>query len=282
MPVDAPRLTGVAGGRDDIERAHLVDPADRSFAIARYPMSPDLVDLARRFWIPVWDVPVGSQAPQRVLQYPVCLVVISHTYARFYGVMSGVSETVLERRGWAVGLMLQPAAGYAVTQAPVRRLTDRWVELTDVAGLPGASLTREVRAAMADDPESEASHTTARRAVEDALRPLLPVDEEGLLVNAVVGHVEHTPDLLRVEDLCVRFDISERALQRLLSRRIGLSPKWLIRRRRLHEAADRLRDEGTSLAGIAADLGYADQPHFTRDFRTATGLTPGEFAARFR
>ncbi len=282
MPVDAPRLAGVAGGRDDVERAHLVDPADRSFAIARYPVSPDLADLARRFWIPVWDVASGHRAPQRVLQYPVCLVVISHTYARFYGVASGISETVLEGRGWAVGLMLQPAAGYAASQAPVRRLTDRWVDLADVTGLPGAGLTAQVRAAMADDPEGAEAHTTARCAIEAALRPLLPVDEEGLLVNAVVGHVEHTRDLLRVEELCARFDISERALQRLLARRIGLSPKWLIRRRRLQEAADRLRDEGPSLAGIAADLGYADQPHFTRDFRTATGLTPGEFAARFR
>ena len=279
MPVDVPRPAGV---RDDIERAHLLDPADRSFTIARYPVSPDLADLARRFWIPVWDVPSGGRAPQRVLQYPVCLVVISNTYARFYGVMSGISETVLEGQGWAVGVMLQPAAGYAATQAPVRRLTDRWVELADVPGLPGASLTREVHASMADHPESAEAHATARQAVETALRPLLPVDEEGLLVNAVVGHVEHTPDLLRVEELCARFDLSERTLQRLLSRRIGLSPKWLIRRRRLQEAADRLRDDDLSLAGIAADLGYADQPHFTRDFRFATGLTPGEFAARFR
>ena len=279
MPVDASRL---ARGRDDVERAHLVDPADRSFTIARHPVSPDLVDLARRFWIPVWDVPSGGRAPQRVLQYPVCLVVISNTYARFYGVTSGLSETVLEGRGWAVGLMLQPAAGYAATQAPVRRLTDRWVELAEVPGLPGAALTDQVRAAMTEDPQAAQAHANARRALEVALRSLLPVDDEGLLVNAVVGHVEQTPDLLRVEDLCARFDIAERALQRLLSRRIGLSPKWLIRRRRLQEAADRLRDEERSLAGIAADLGYADQPHFTRDFRAATGLTPGEFAARFR
>ena len=85
-----------------------------------------------------------------------------------------------------------------------------------------------------------------------------------------------------VDDLCARFGVSERTLQRLLHKRIGLGPKWLIRRRRLQEAADRLRDSGADLAGIAAELGYADQAHFTRDFRTATGMTPGEFAARFR
>ena len=271
--------------RDDIERAHLVDPHDRTWSIARADVSPDLADLARRFWIPVWDVPEGELAPQRVLQYPVCLVVISDSYARFYGVVSGLSQTVLSGRGWAVGLMLQPAAGHLLTGAPVRRMTDRFVDLATLDprhSLDGEALTTVVRELMTPDPTSEVAQARARVAVEAALRPLLPVDDEGLLVNAVVEDVEASPELLRVDELCARFDISERTLQRLLHKRIGLGPKWLIRRRRLQEAADRLRDTGAELAGIAADLGYADQAHFTRDFRKATGLTPGEFAARFR
>ncbi len=271
--------------RDDIERAHLVDPHDRTWSIARSDVSPDLVDLARRFWIPVWDVPEGELAPQRVLQYPVCLVVISDSYARFYGVVSGLSRTVLSGRGWAVGLMLQPGAGHLITRAPVRRMTDRFVDLSTLdprRALDGEALTTVVRELMTPDPTSEAAQARARAAVEAALRPLLPVDDEGLLVNAVVEDVEASPELLRVDELCARFDISERTLQRLLHKRIGLGPKWLIRRRRLQEAADRLRDTDAELAGIAADLGYADQAHFTRDFRKATGLTPGEFAARFR
>jgi AraC-like DNA-binding protein len=32
---------------------------------------------------------------------------------------------------------------------------------------------------------------------------------------------------------------------------------------------------------VAADLGYADQPHLTRDFARVTGMTPGQFAARY-
>jgi AraC-like DNA-binding protein len=83
-----------------------------------------------------------------------------------------------------------------------------------------------------------------------------------------------------VGQVCAPFVIGERALQRLTRRRIGLSPKWLIQRRRLHEAADRLRrGEQVDLARVAIELGYADQAHFTRDFRSATGLTPGEFRA---
>ena len=36
-----------------------------------------------------------------------------------------------------------------------------------------------------------------------------------------------------------------------------------------------------TLAVIAAELGYADEAHLVRDFRTVTGMTPGRFAARF-
>ncbi|TQM57373.1 helix-turn-helix domain-containing protein [Humibacillus xanthopallidus] len=275
----------VAATRDDIERAHLLDPHDRTWSIARADVAPDLADVARRFWIPVWDVPDGEIAPQKVLQYPVCLIVISGSYTRFYGVVSGLSQTVLSGRGWAVGLMLQPAAGHLLTRAPVRRMTDRFVDLTTLdehAAIDGTALTAVVREIMTPDPGSDAAQAQARSAVEAGLRRLLPVDEEGLLVNAIVEDVETSPDLLRVDELCARFDVSERTLQRLLHKRIGLGPKWLIRRRRLQEAADRLRDADAALAGIAADLGYADQAHFTRDFRKATGLTPGEFAARFR
>jgi AraC-like DNA-binding protein len=268
--------------RDDIERAHLVDPTDHTWSISRASVSPDLTDLARRFWVPVWDVPEGRDSVQRVLQYPVCLVVVSDTYTRFYGVVSGLSHTMLTGRGWAVGLMLQPAAGHLLTREPVRRMTDRYVDLSTVATIDGPGLTRRVRSLMRPDPMSTQAQAEARAVVEDALRPLLPVDDEGLLVNAVVEDVETSPELLRVDDLCARFDINERTLQRLLHKRIGLGPKWLIRRRRLQEAADRLRDSHAELAGIAAELGYADQAHFTRDFRKATGMTPGEFASRFR
>lgn len=280
------RGTGSAGAgartRDDIERAHLVDPTDRTWSIDRASVSPELGELARRFWIPVWDVPEGRDSVQRVLQYPVCLLVVSDGYARFHGVVSGLSHTMLTGRGWAVGLMFQPAAGHLLTGEPVRRMTDRWVELSTLPTLDGAGLTRRVRAAMDPDPRDPDAQAEARAHVEDALRSLLPVDEEGRLVNAVVEEVETSPELLRVDELCARFDMAERTLQRLLHKRIGLGPKWLIRRRRLQEAADRLRDAEAGLASIAAELGYADQAHFTRDFRKATGLTPGEFAARFR
>ncbi len=132
---------------------------------------------------------------------------------------------------------------------------------------------------MSADPHSQQAHAAAMAAYADALRPYLPVDAEGELVDQVVAHVEEHPDVLRVAQVCEAFGLTERALQRLCHRRLGLSPKWLISRRRLQEAAERLRQDGGVAGRRAAVLGYADQAHFTRDFSRVTGTTPGRFAA---
>jgi AraC-like DNA-binding protein len=49
----------------------------------------------------------------------------------------------------------------------------------------------------------------------------------------------------------------------------------VIRRYRMHEAAAQLRSKTPPpLAELAASLGYADQAHFTRDFKSVVGRTP--------
>ena len=267
---------------DAVERAHLRDPDDRSHVMHRYAPDPALDGLVQRFWVPVWSVPAGQESEQRVLQYPVCLLVVTPEYSRFYGVVPGLSTTRLSGDGWAVGVMLAPAAGHLLTRTSVTAFTDRAVDVREDLGDAGDRLVGRVRAAMAPDPRSPAAHAAAMAAYADVLRPYLPVDAEGQLVNRLVAHVEQRSDVLRVAQLCEAFDLSERALQRLVSRRLGLTPKWLISRRRLHEAAERLRQDPGSISELAAVLGYADQAHFTRDFARVTGTTPGRFAAAHR
>ena len=266
---------------DVLERAHLKDPRDASHEMHRYLPGEEFAGLLQRFWIPVWSVPAGSEAPQQVLQYPVALVVVSSGYARFYGVGSGLSTTTLSGEGWAVGLLCEPAAGALLVRGSMAAFTDRFVDVRDVLGAGGERLVSRIRTAMAPDPHSAGAHRASVRAYEDALRPFLPVDPDGALVNRVVAFVESRTDVTRVSQVGAEFRLSERALQRLVHRRLGLTPKWLIQRRRLQEASERLRTGTTTLGRIAAELGYADQPHFIRDFSRVTGMTPGEFAARF-
>lgn len=266
---------------DDVERAHLRRPDDQTSTVHRYEAPPHLSDVLRRFWIPVWSVPPGQESVQQVLQYPVALMIITLDYALFMGVRTGLSSTTLVGDGFGVGVMFQPAAGALLTGGSMADWTDRQDDLSEVLGEQGLRLADEVRGIMEPDPSAEPSHRAAMAAVEAALLPRLPIDDEGLLVNRIVQFVEDRSDVTRVAQVCDEFGLSERSLQRLTHRRLGLRPKWLIQRRRLQEASDLLRSGRGSLAQVAADLGYADQAHLSRDWQSVTGLTPGEFAARY-
>lgn len=278
MPLVIIRHMATSGGVrrvDPVDRAHLTGVTRPSPPIHRYQPSSQLADLVDRYWIPVWSL--AEPSTQSTLQHPVCLVVVSNTYARFYGVVRGRSSVTLQGDGWAVGTMFTPAAGRLVLGRSVATITDSWLDLDAVEALDAGSLTAEVRDAMAGHPHDSANHVAAIAAVERRLTPFLPVDAQGLLINEVVTWLRDHPEVTRVAELATHVGLSERSLQRLVEQRVGISPKWLIQRRRLHDAVEALKAGTTSLADTAASLGYADQAHFTHDFRTVTGMTPGEF-----
>ena len=251
-----------------LERAHLAD--DRGFSPPVYRFAPraGLADVVRRFWVPVWDLAPGRESIQRVLQYPVCLITVGPT--------SGLATKRLTGRGWTVGAMLQPAAGRQLIGADVSTLVDGQIALQDSTLTEVPRLVADIRASMTN-PDDPAARESAVAVMETALRRLAPVDPEGLAVNTIVRTIENDPTIQRVSQICERFGMNERALQRLAAKRIGLTPKWLIRRRRLHEASWQLLGDA-ALADLAASLGYSDQAHFQRDFRSATGITPATYA----
>lgn len=75
------------------------------------------------------------------------------------------------------------------------------------------------------------------------------------------------------------FRVSKRTLQRIFSQYVGVGPKWVIKRYRLHEAADQLAGGNVvDWPRLALDLGYFDQAHFIKDFKAMVGRTPTEYA----
>ena len=99
------------------------------------------------------------------------------------------------------------------------------------------------------------------------------------LVDFVVAGMMADREITRVADVVSRTGIGERRLQRLFAEYVEASPKWVIRRYRLQEAAERLAAaEDVDLAALALDLGYFDQAHFARDFRAIVGRPPASYA----
>ena len=99
-------------------------------------------------------------------------------------------------------------------------------------------------------------------------------------VALLVSRITADPGLRRVDQLAAASGMTARSLQRLFSDYVGVSPKWVMRRARLHEAAERADSgEPVDWALLASGLGYADQAHLTRDFTVTLGVSPARYAA---
>ena len=87
------------------------------------------------------------------------------------------------------------------------------------------------------------------------------------------------PSITRVQQVSQKFHLAVRSLQRLFNQYVGVSPKWVIKRYRLHEAAEQLNTgRNVDWHKLVFDLGYFDQAHFIKDFMTIIGRTPAEYA----
>jgi AraC-like DNA-binding protein len=116
--------------------------------------------------------------------------------------------------------------------------------------------------------------------VEEFLASLRPDgDERYERLRAVVADMLVVDRAAGVAELARRHAMSERTLQRLFRDYVGVSPKWVLKRYRVHEAAERIAaGEADDAVRLALDLGYFDQSHFIRDFTAQVGRPPGVYA----
>lgn len=241
----------------------------------RLPAPDEVAQLVRWFWIPEWRIQPGRSSRQHLIAFPACNLVVEPAAVGLAGPTTGTSYRDLTGTGWAVGALLRPAAVPHFATAPAA-LRDAYQPVD----LP--VLHERVRRAMTGPGDRETRHRRAVDAFAGWLADTVPPpNREGLLANAMAEAIDSDPTIRTVEDAAVRLRLSTRSLQRLAGRYVGLPPSMMIRRRRLQEAAERLRtDPDTTLAAVAADLGYSDHAHLANEFRSVLGLTLGAYRRR--
>jgi AraC-like DNA-binding protein len=246
----------------------------RPFELHRWLPAPDLADYIERHWAVRWELEEGASFTQELLPHPCVNLVTEAGGAAVYGMPSRRAHHRLDGSGIAVGTKFRPGAfsGFVELAAPC--LVDRSFTLAELFGLAGGELDHRL---LASGPNVDA-HTAA---VEGFLRRRIPPPDPRLrLVLDVVADMLDVHASLNVVALARRHGISTRTLQRLFRRYIGISPKWVLRRYRVHEAAERIASgEAPDAARLAAELGYFDQSHLIRDFTAQVGSSPGRYAA---
>lgn len=251
----------------------ILDPrlAREAIVLDRVTPPDDLAPFVEHFWSVAWDLRGRPPHRQRTLPYPVVHLVFDRAEPGVFGVPRGAHDADLAGQGVVLGVRFRPGGFRPWLGRDVSTITGRVVPFAPWLKGDDRALTEEV---LSTEPLAD------RIAYASSLlrRSLPPVDEVVGLTHAIVDRVAADEALRRVDDVAAAAGMGVRDLQRLFRKYVGVSPKWVLRRARLQEAAFRLAGGSrVDLAALAHDLGYFDQAHLTRDFSRLVGRSPGSY-----
>jgi AraC-like DNA-binding protein len=247
------------------------------FVLRRVLPGPATESRIERHWSTRWDLRGRDPHVQRILPHPSVNLVLYDGVVRVHGVPRGIDRRPLQGHGCAIGTKFRPGAFAALTRLPAAALRDVPATLERAFGPDGRALEHEL---LDVAPNEDAVWAAVERFVAPRIPDRDPAFE---LVRAVSADMlGRSPDA-RIPDIARDHAVSSRTLQRVFRETVGVSPKWVLSRYRLHVAAERLAtDLEPDLAALALELGYADQAHFTGDSRTTVGVTPSAYARACR
>ncbi|MFG2790614.1 DUF6597 domain-containing transcriptional factor [Streptomyces sp. NPDC048419] len=240
---------------------------------------PDPAEPLRRhvehYWLIDWDL--TEPYVSHVVPHPAVHIVFQRfegqeAFVEVAGVQQGLFTQKLEGRGRVCGIKFRPGAfrpfapGRAVSEWTGRRIRS-----------PEDFPTADPAAVL--DPDDEAARIAALDTFLLALDPR--PDPQAELAMALADRIRTDRTIRRVTDFARSEGMSVRLLQRLFAGYVGVGPKWVVLRHRIHEALERAETEqDVDWAALAADLGYADQAHLVRDFTATVGVPPAAYAAQ--
>jgi AraC-like DNA-binding protein len=230
----------------------------------------------------VWIQQIAPDAPPYVQRNipsgGVELVCRLGSEPRVVGPLTGAMVEVLEPGTTVVGLRFAPGAAAGVLGLPASELVDLAVGVHDVWGPTANGFAHPELA----DPDAPPADLLARVQLLVAAR-LADAGAPDPLVAEAVRRLRWSTD--DVGSLTTSLHISERQLRRRFQAATGLAPKPLhrvLRFQRFHALAQHAIASGASpasdgIARLAAEAGYADQPHLNRECVRLTGAAPGAF-----
>lgn len=167
----------------------------------------------------------------------------------------GLDFYAIRLEPWAVGLLGRNPSDWR----------DRAVDLDDIA----PALSRGLGDLAGRSPDIDAFAELAGPLLEAAFTPFAAMADAREAIELL-----ESGELVSIGALSRRLGLTERTLSRRLERAAGLSARTCLGINRFQRARAAIKSGAVSLGAVAAECGYADQAHMTREFRRFSGETP--------
>lgn len=251
------------------------DAGRDKFKLSRYEPGTALRPFVEHYWAIRYELPEGASHTQTVLSFPNVHLAFEQDEkgrrALVYGIPSRPFVRELSGAGQVLGVKFRAGGFFPFWQRDVSLITGSTIHFTEAFG-------READHWMDGVLDAGDDQAMAAQAESLLLSRLPERDELAELADRIVQEVMNDRTLTMVEHMCERSGMTIRQLQRLFRKYVGVTPKWVIKRFRLQEVAERLeRDASVQWTELADQLGYFDQAHFIKDFKSVLGQSPSVY-----
>lgn len=236
----------------------------------------DLAPYVLEFWEYVIN-PIADAVPTQIFPNG-CMslrfnIRPDHVESILYG-----PSTSPNMKGWLysewriVGAVLHPERAYQLLGLSAHEFRDLRIKMDSIWPNKLAS----VESQLAEATNFKQSVAIMSQFLRQRLRTdVLP---KSTFLNAYQKIIMHSANSTNIPELTKHYGLSDRHLRRQFKKYLGISPKEMSRVARLQNSIRRL---GTltqlKIIDLSFETGHSEQSHFTREFHSLTGMTPGKF-----
>ena len=131
--------------------------------------------------------------------------------------------------------------------------------------------------ALIEEQLAEAANNQQRVIItEQFLLKHIESHKQDQLIISALQKIHLSKGMIKIKDLADTHYISQDAFEKRFRRVVGTSPKQFSNIIKIRSIVDSKPKNG-SLSQVALEAGYFDQPHFNKEFKLFTGLTPTDF-----
>ncbi|CAH9053775.1 hypothetical protein PSECIP111951_00891 [Pseudoalteromonas holothuriae] len=240
--------------------------SEQHYTLRRYLPQGKLAHLVEQFWIVDWALNEGQSHIQTNLPDPNCHLYFEQGTLKVIGPVSTAYRFEMQGEDRIIGVKFTLGTLALQTGIIAADLVDNTVPATQVFDFADR-LESELLIAHSD---ADIIRILQLWLTPLACKPPIQLAKTQTLIQLIKQHA----DITQVAQLSQHASTPKRVIQNYFKQYIGLSPKWLIRKYRLHQALELLDLKNKDIIEVATWLGYTDQSHFIRDFKAFTGTTP--------
>ena len=245
---------------------------NQKFTLNRRSPPAKLDYIIEHYWSIQWHLDNGEKVAQNVLSHPNIHITNENSFSRVHGVVTKRFERIIEGSGYVLAIKFKPASFTYLTKLQISNLTNKTLPLLKVTNKKFYEIFHRP---MDYSGEEERFNEISNFLLSLKHEPNSIIQR----LNAIVKKIEEDNSITNVSHLEKLMKMNIRGIQRIFKEYIGVSPKWVINRYRLHEAMAKIESfkDDDILTELTYELGYFDQAHFIKDFKNLIGRTPGEY-----